>query len=518
MAHETGWKELAEELGKIRTVEPLRADWHAFEGSERYGIWLFRPGGSETDEARATFSLIAARAIESLGIPPIPTPQPLQHFPDWELYCEVGREASDAIPYGLGLVDFDAVDPCSRAWLELLRRVSPSFRTKGNGTLTIKGRRYSTLTGTIGDLCEASAVFCTRLDRNEIGAQTILRSGAAARTASGNRDDKPDEAGSTTAGRSALSEEEMASVPVSPESSQPPLKDIDDDEERRNSARRNLKRTLQNYLERLPREKLLDLQELAKFWSAYAVALYDSVAECHMAGPPVNPEVLFGDSGVLAGGQTMAELRIDLQTISVQRPLHWPIPEIYRPGDPPELRAALHELKGNQPYLFSWLLDEPGFWDGLRKRVAEGVPEWRQQFQKRFSDHVELASRVLPFSTAAEAGQPVEKASVTKGDSIGESAADASPRSEASEPAATEPHGEARLSARDQRIHDSLGEHSFRNLTNTDILRDRHLRKVLRDHELELGTDAAKASLDRIRRGRGYPLSRAISKKRSNRP
>jgi hypothetical protein len=90
-------------------------------------------------------------------------------------------------------------------------------------------------------------------------------------------------------------------------------------------------------------------------------------------------------------------------------------------------------------------------------------------------------------------------------------------RPEEPEPAVTELNGEARLSPRDRRIHDSLGESNFRNLTNTEISRDKHLRNVLRTFELKPGTDATKACLDRIRRGKGYPLSREISKKRSSR-
>jgi hypothetical protein len=73
------------------------------------------------------------------------------------------------------------------------------------------------------------------------------------------------------------------------------------------------------------------------------------------------------------------------------------------------------------------------------------------------------------------------------------------------------------LSARDRGIHDRLGEQSFRNLTNSEISRDRNLKKVLLEFRLKSGADDTKACLDRIRRGKGYPLSREISEKRSSR-
>jgi hypothetical protein len=149
MIDEPNWLDLAEMLKNIKQVaEPLWADWLAYEGCEDYGIWLLRPEG--TREARATFGLFAARAIEKLGIPPIPTPQPLQHFPAGRLYCDVTEEIvppegkridlSDTVPFGLGVVDRDAVDACTRGWLELLRRESAAFVQSSRVTLSIKGK------------------------------------------------------------------------------------------------------------------------------------------------------------------------------------------------------------------------------------------------------------------------------------------------------------------------------------------------------------------------------------------
>jgi hypothetical protein len=202
MTHESSWEDLAEELLKIKhRAEPLRAYWFAYVGSEGYGIWLLHLDGGGTDEVLAAFSLIAARAIEKLGIPPIPIPQPLQYDPQWRLYCQAKEEMallgggtidlSDTVPFGLGVVDRDAVDPCTRAWLELLRRDSRAFQCSGHGTLTIKGKEYPSLSGTIPDVCEASAVYFMRLARDEIGARLINRSRLAGRTAADNCANSP---------------------------------------------------------------------------------------------------------------------------------------------------------------------------------------------------------------------------------------------------------------------------------------------------------------------------------------
>jgi len=72
------------------------------------------------------------------------------------------------------------------------------------------------------------------------------------------------------------------------------------------------------------------------------------------------------------------------------------------------------------------------------------------------------------------------------------------------------------LSKRDQDVHDAVGASNFESLTNTEIMRDRNLgRKLKRDLKLKLGADATKACFDRIRRSKGYPLSRTITNKRS---
>lgn len=205
LSHEWSWDLLARELKTLnQSGEPLRADWYGNEGSEDYGIWHLLPDGPDSEEVRAGFSLNAARAIAKLGLLPIPVPEALQHDPQWTLYCKVEEEIarcsgrmldmSDAVPYGLGNVDRDAVDPCTRAWLELLRRESPAFRIAATGWTALKGKQYNSSHGTIPDVCAASAVYCTRRARDEIGRLLTTRLGqgeGSAADASSNAPDSP---------------------------------------------------------------------------------------------------------------------------------------------------------------------------------------------------------------------------------------------------------------------------------------------------------------------------------------
>jgi len=71
------------------------------------------------------------------------------------------------------------------------------------------------------------------------------------------------------------------------------------------------------------------------------------------------------------------------------------------------------------------------------------------------------------------------------------------------------------LSERDVRVHDVIGRERFCTLTNAQIMKEAGVKKRLRvDFQLE-SADAAKLCLDRIRRAKGYSLSREIVKKRS---
>lgn len=74
------------------------------------------------------------------------------------------------------------------------------------------------------------------------------------------------------------------------------------------------------------------------------------------------------------------------------------------------------------------------------------------------------------------------------------------------------------LSERDSKIHEIVGQENFCTLTNSDIMHDKRLSARLRtEFKLRPSRDATKAVLDRIRRAKGYPLSRKISKERSTR-
>jgi hypothetical protein len=185
MTHEPSWEQLADQLDRLKAVEPLRAQWIAYVGSESYGNWLIRPDGQRTAEVRATFTLIAAHIIEKLEVQPIPVPQSMQHCPHWADYCKVeenlarraGKEIdlSSAVPYGLDTVDRDAVDPCTRAFLEELRRENLAFQIKANGTRMVRGQTYYSVTGSIDDLFGAAAAYCKRRARDEIGARLRSR-------------------------------------------------------------------------------------------------------------------------------------------------------------------------------------------------------------------------------------------------------------------------------------------------------------------------------------------------------
>jgi len=185
MTHGPSWEQLADQLESLKAMERLQARWYANIGSEDYGIWLIHPDGQRTLQVRATFSLIAAQIIEKLKIHPIPVPQSGQHSTHWADHCDIeenlarqaGRELdlSDAVPYGLETVDRDAVDPCTRAFLEMLRREDLAFQITANGTHVVNGQTYESVTGSIDDLCGAAAAHCKRRARDEIGARLASR-------------------------------------------------------------------------------------------------------------------------------------------------------------------------------------------------------------------------------------------------------------------------------------------------------------------------------------------------------
>jgi hypothetical protein len=145
--------DLVQELQEIKpSGERLRGEWFAFEGKEDFGIWLLRPAVAKTERIRAAFSLFTARAIEALAIPQIPTPRWEQHFPDGE---QEWFHLPGGLPYGLSSIDRDAVDPCTRAWLELLRRESAAFRVLP-GIWFLNNKSYKYLSGRITDVYRLS--------------------------------------------------------------------------------------------------------------------------------------------------------------------------------------------------------------------------------------------------------------------------------------------------------------------------------------------------------------------------
>jgi hypothetical protein len=75
------------------------------------------------------------------------------------------------------------------------------------------------------------------------------------------------------------------------------------------------------------------------------------------------------------------------------------------------------------------------------------------------------------------------------------------------------------LSERDRRVHNEIGPERFRTLTNAELRRQKDLKRMLDIEKLRgtEATDAAKSCFDRIRKAQGYPLSRQIAEKRSER-
>jgi hypothetical protein len=145
------------ELFRSLRLQP-RAELYAEVGRGEWGIWRLRPQTSETEPAWVTFSLLASRAIEELGIAPMAAPHLLEFDPRWREQCRAMRvDDSVTIPAGL-----EAVDPCTRAWLHFLRRESlqiesPIFQVHSAG-------------GSFPDVCEASAIQCERSARERIQA------------------------------------------------------------------------------------------------------------------------------------------------------------------------------------------------------------------------------------------------------------------------------------------------------------------------------------------------------------
>lgn len=71
------------------------------------------------------------------------------------------------------------------------------------------------------------------------------------------------------------------------------------------------------------------------------------------------------------------------------------------------------------------------------------------------------------------------------------------------------------LSKRDASVHGVVGKDLFNSHTNAEIMKDVTVKKRLRAECQLTSSDAIKRCLDRIREAKGYPLSRAVTKKRA---
>jgi hypothetical protein len=277
-----------------------------------------------------------------------------------------------------------------------------------------------------------------------------------------------------------------------------PLKAIRDDETRRVEAKKYLQETLQNYVQTVPH---LDLNRLAEIWGQYAAALYDSLAESYR-GLPVDAEALFGEMGVLAGGQTLAGVAEDIKRIRIRRPEHWPDPQLSRDGtDSPELHRELRDLLVGE-YVSFTLLDEDQWFRGqLSDSVAERIQKWKGTFAK--PDPTQAPDPTLcdivfvggTAETMADAGSQALRLTVTRLQALKFAL-----RHEFQEGQTTplksweEVLGELLSMASDQNIPSDLRT-KLRDELNP---RDEGLRSVLNAESSELRKEAGKIIIDRV--------------------
>jgi hypothetical protein len=167
--------------------------------------------------------------------------------------------------------------------------------------------------------------------------------------------------------------------------------------ERRNEAKKDLTVALTNYLEELtcdPPAEPGSILKFAEIWGAYAVGLYEAEAERHFAGSPREPLALFGDSGELNGGVTVEEVKGTLHTLRVPHPQNWTALDFSREDDPLEMGSTMRKLAqsvATLPYSFSWLLGDEWFMGEIRKRVSEHAGHWREKFELREQELIDLS-------------------------------------------------------------------------------------------------------------------------------
>jgi hypothetical protein len=173
----------------------------------------------------------------------------------------------------------------------------------------------------------------------------------------------------------------------------PPLEAVAKDEERRETAKHNLVRALQSYINKLDKANARDAHRETEIFCDYARENYASRAEAYLeAMSPTDPRVLFevGDLTErrdLSGLPTIGDVLELVKGVKVQRPEHWPDPEIYREGDSLEMRGVLRDLIGREHESFEWLLEEPcsaWFRPQIRDCVNECVRAKREEYELRF--------------------------------------------------------------------------------------------------------------------------------------
>jgi hypothetical protein len=100
-------KKFLQERDEFAFAETPYALFTAIDGRERWGIWRLLPTGPAMEESWAEFDLLAAAAIDAIGLLPLRKPTALEFDSDW---------SRPEDPQGL-----DAVQESTRAWLDFLR-------------------------------------------------------------------------------------------------------------------------------------------------------------------------------------------------------------------------------------------------------------------------------------------------------------------------------------------------------------------------------------------------------------
>ena len=129
------------EREKFAQLEKPCALFTATKGRERWGIWRLLPSDPEMEPSWAEFDLLAAAAIDAVGLPPLLHPTAKEFDVKWR--------RKRTIPQGL-----DAVHESTRAWLDLLR----------TEWVRRKGEEFEC--DTLRDVWGASASQCKALARD----------------------------------------------------------------------------------------------------------------------------------------------------------------------------------------------------------------------------------------------------------------------------------------------------------------------------------------------------------------